>query len=212
MTAGVEASLLRGLLDLGLTGLGLDPDEARRECLVSFLRLLGRWNNVYNLTAVRDPREMMPRHILDSLAVHPYLFGGPVLDVGTGPGLPGIPLAILDPSRQFVLLDSNGKKTRFVRQAALDLGLANVDVVQARMESYRPTQKFVTIVSRAVGSLSWLSTATEPLLARPARLLVMKGRYPRGELDSLHSQCPAVHRLTVPFLDGERHLIEIRYD
>ncbi len=102
---------------------------------------------------MRDPLEMVPRHLLDSLAVRPYLLGSPVLDLGTGPGLPGIPLAILDRARRFVLLDSNGKKVRFVRQAALELGLTHVEVVQARMESYRPEEKFATIVSRALAEL-----------------------------------------------------------
>jgi 16S rRNA (guanine527-N7)-methyltransferase len=155
---------------------------------------------------------MVPRHLLDSLSVSPFLRGSPILDLGSGAGLPGIPLAILHPGRSFVLLDSNGKKIRFLRQAALELALPNVEIIQARMESYRPQEKFATIVSRAVTSLAELWAAAEPLLDRAGRLLVMKGRYPSDELSHLPAPASSVHRLSVPFLDGERHLVEIRCD
>jgi 16S rRNA (guanine527-N7)-methyltransferase len=203
---------LRERLDAGLAGLGLETDDAQRDSMIRFLRLLERWNRAYNLTAVRDPTAMVPLHLLDSLAIAPFLGDEPVLDLGTGAGLPGIPLAILRPSWRFVLLDSNGKKARFVRQAALELGLANVEVVHARMESYRPEPKFATIVSRAVTILCELTAAAESLLARPGRLLVMKGRYPHDELAAVRAGPPLVHRLTVPGVEGERHLVEIRYD
>lgn len=210
--ADCDVPQLRDLLDSGLNSLELDANGHQRGLLIRFICLLATWNRAYNLTAVRDPVEMVPRHLLDSLALNPFLFGPRVLDVGTGAGLPGIPLAILNPTREMVLLDSNGKKVRFVRQAAMELGLANLEPVHARMESYRPQQKFATIVSRAVTSLPGLSEATGRLLARPARLLVMKGRYPRDELNARLPHTPLVHRLRVPLLDGERHLIEIRYD
>lgn len=205
---------LRERLDAGLAQLGLDPDAQARERLVAFVLLLERWNRAFNLTAVRDPLEMVPRHLLDSLTVSPYLRGSKLLDMGTGAGLPGIPLAVLHPEWRFCLLDSNGKKTRFVRQAASELGLLNVTVVQARIESYPGPEKFDTIVSRAVASLAELAASAEPLAARPARLLVMKGRYPHEELAALDPQTGSVlvHPLQVPFLEGERHLIEIRYD
>jgi len=212
MSGVCDVSRLRAALDAGLDLLDLDTGETQRDQLVRFVCLLAQWNRAYNLTAVRDPFEMVPRHLLDSLAVSPFLFGASVLDVGTGAGLPGIPLAILNPSMHLVLLDSNGKKIRFVRQAVMELELNNVESVHARMESYRPREKFATIVSRAVASLSGLSRMTGQLLAQPARLLVMKGRYPRDELDALGSHAMIVHRLAVPFLDGERHLIEIHYD
>jgi 16S rRNA (guanine527-N7)-methyltransferase len=202
----------RARLDAGLTALGLDPSDDQRRQLIGFIELLARWNRAYNLTAVRDPLEMVPRHLLDSLAVRPYLLGSPVLDLGTGPGLPGIPLAILDQTRRFVLLDSNGKKVRFVRQAALELGLTHVGVVQARMESYRPEEKFATIVSRALAELETQWRAAGPLLANPGLFLIMKGRRPDAELDALTAPNRAIHRLEVPFLDAERHLIEIRQD
>ena len=210
-TAGSAPSLSRSLAG-GLTALGLPLDAGQRERLIAFLLLLARWNRAYNLTAVRDPAEMVPRHLLDSLTLGPYLFGPTVLDLGTGAGLPGIPLAIAQPSRRFVLLDSHGKKVRFVRQVVLELGLENAAAVQARMESYRPGEKFATIVSRAVTSLADLSRVAGPLLARPGRLLVMKGRYPAEEIAALANREALTHRLRVPFLDGERHLIEIRFD
>ncbi|EGV27999.1 Ribosomal RNA small subunit methyltransferase G [Thiorhodococcus drewsii AZ1] len=179
---------------------------------MAFIGLLVRWNKAYNLTAVRDPLEMVSKHLLDSLAVLPFLFGDSVLDIGTGAGLPGLPLAIMAPERRFWLLDSNNKKVRFVRQAVLDLGLDNVEPVQARIETYRPEQKFSTIVSRAVAADEILSGSNAELLAYPGRLLLMKGRQPdeRIETTGLPSAVVMIHRLSVPFLDVSRHLIEIR--
>ncbi len=192
--------------------MGLDLPEEQRQRLIGFLTLLLRWNRTYNLTAVRDPEAAVTRHLLDSLAVLPYLTGSPVLDLGSGAGLPGIPLAIAVPSHRFVLLDGNGKKIRFIRQAALELGLSGVEAVQARMESYRPQQKFATIISRAVAELETLWRAAEPLLATPGRVLLMKGRRPEAELAALSAPNPQCHRLSVPGLEAERHLIEIRRD
>jgi 16S rRNA (guanine527-N7)-methyltransferase len=135
-----------------------------------------------------------------------------VLDLGTGAGLPGLPLAIADPARRFWLLDSNSKKVRFIRQVVLELGLGNVEPVQARIESYRPPEKFSTMVTRAVAAADQVWARSAGLLARPGRLLVMKGRYPDQELEdpALATADLEVHTLRVPFLDGERHLIEIR--
>ncbi|MBK8637170.1 MAG: 16S rRNA (guanine(527)-N(7))-methyltransferase RsmG [Chromatiaceae bacterium] len=199
-------------LDAGLVALELDPSQDQRGRLIQFINLLARWNRVYNLTSVDDPLEMVSRHLLDSLAVSPYLLGSNVLDLGTGAGLPGLPLAILEPERRFVLLDSNGKKVRFVRQATMDLGLANIEVVQARLESYRPGEKFATIITRAVADQETLRLAVKPLLASPGRLLLMKGRRPNEALVTLTPNNAVIHRLEVPFLDAERHLIEIRQD
>ncbi|MFZ1537820.1 MAG: 16S rRNA (guanine(527)-N(7))-methyltransferase RsmG [Chromatiaceae bacterium] len=202
----------RARLDVGLAALGLDPSADQRRRLIQFIDLLVRWNRTYNLTAVQDPLEMVSRHLLDSLAVYPYLLGSSVLDLGTGAGLPGLPLAILDPDRRFVLLDSNGKKVRFVRQAKMDLELTNVEPIQARMESYRPGEKFATIITRGVADLNGWRLAVMPLLTSPGRLLLMKGRRPDAVLATLMATGPVVHRLEVPFLHAERHLIEIRQD
>ncbi len=210
----LDTLALRARLDAGLAAMHLSATEAQRGGLIAYIVLLTRWNRAYNLTAVRDPLEMVGRHLLDSLAVSPFLFGDSVLDLGTGAGLPGIPLALLHPERRFCLLDGNGKKTRFVRQAAMELGLDNCEVVQARMESYRPGRNFATIVARAVATLAELQALGRPLLARPGRLLLMKGRTPDAEMEAL-TPCPdshKVHRLEVPFVVGERHLIEVRLD
>jgi len=214
MIGKIAEAELRSLLDAGLEGLALEADAGQRERLLAYIRLLHRWNRAYNLTAVRDPLEMVPRHLLDSLSVCPYLHGKLVLDAGTGAGLPGIPLALMEPELKFHLLDSSGKKVRFVRQAVLELGLANVSAIQGRMESYLPGEKFATIVSRAVASPTDIARATRDLLAHPGRLLIMSGRRPDTGPDAFEPRPDAimVHPLAVPFLDGERHLLEIRYD
>jgi 16S rRNA (guanine527-N7)-methyltransferase len=210
---------LRRRLDVGIDSLfgpgppaGCRLDTSVREALIAYVELLARWNCSFNLTAVRDPLEMVPRHLLDSLAVLPYLRGGPVLDAGTGAGLPGIPLAMTRPDLAFTLLDSNGKKTRFVRQAALTLGLDNVTVVHDRLEAYRPEQKFATIVARALAATTHLVSASRHLCADGGMLLAMKGRAADGEtaVPEDLAVVMAVHPLSVPFLDGERTLIEIR--
>ncbi|MGQ9659699.1 MAG: 16S rRNA (guanine(527)-N(7))-methyltransferase RsmG [Thermochromatium sp.] len=204
-------SIIGDRLSQGCAILGLTPTPEQRARLVGFLGLLTRWNRAYNLTAVRDPLEMVAKHLLDSLAIAPFLFGETVLDVGTGAGLPGLPLAILAPERRFWLLDGNNKKIRFVRQAVLELGLSNVAPVQSRLETYRPGRKFSTIISRAVAIDSMVPRLSADLCARPGRLLLMKGRLDEsGDVMTQSSLQPIVHRLRVPFLDAPRHLIELR--
>jgi len=211
---GYEAALRARLAD-GLEQMDIVLNSDQIDRLILYLLLLQRWNKAYNMTAVREPREMIPKHLLDSLSVLPFMYGDAFLDLGTGPGLPGIPLAVAAPERACHLLDSNGKKIRFLRQVLAELGLQNVKVIQARMESYLPARKFATIVSRAVTSASDLAVAAAPQLAHPARLLVMKGLRPAvAELEGLEPKPETliIHRLEVPFLDAERHLIEARYD
>jgi 16S rRNA (guanine527-N7)-methyltransferase len=206
------ANELGDFLGAGLEALDQQIGAPDRERLLRFVELLAQWNRAFNLTAVRDPREMIPRHLLDSLAVRPFLEGECVLDLGTGAGLPGIPLALSEPARRFWLLDGNGKKIRFVRQAAMELRASNLDAVHCRIESYRPDRKFSTIVCRAVAAAHEIYAQAAPVLDRPGRLLLMKGRYPSDELENpaLADLDLRVHRLRVPFLEGERHLIEIR--
>lgn len=199
------------ILAAGIAELGLEVSAGQQEKLLKYIALLHKWNKAFNLTSVRDPVEMVPRHLLDSLAVSVYLQGGRVLDVGTGPGLPGIPLAILYPERHFTLLDSNGKKTRFVRQAAMELELKNVEVVHTRVENFHPSTNFHCILTRAFASLPEIVKLTRPLLTEDGRLLAMKGRYPEEELadlDAAHWRLEVVS-LKVPLLEGERHLIAI---
>lgn len=196
----------------GLAALGLANDMPLATGLGRYLELLETWNRKFNLTAVRDPVEMVPRHILDSLAVGPHLPPGRLLDVGTGAGLPGIPLALRYPERQFTLLDSNGKKTRFVNQAVMMLGIDNVEVVKERVERYRPASGFEIIVSRAFASLADFVTGTRHLLAPGGAWLAMKGVYPDEEIAALPAGVALqdAHRLRVPGLTGERHLLELR--
>lgn len=210
-----ELDDIRARLEAGVGYIDMDLDVGQLDRLTELLRLLHHWNRAYNLTAVRKLAEMVPKHLLDSLSALPYLSGDSVLDLGTGAGLPGLPLAITAPQRTFHLLDSNGKKTRFVRHAAMELGLSNVTVIHSRMESYLPERKFATIISRAVTSVPDLLAATGRLLARPGRLLAMKGLRPDAEELRRLEPSPdtlKIHRLTVPQLDSERHLIDARYD
>lgn len=166
----------------GVRLLGLTMAEEQERLLLQFLRLLVKWNQAYNLTAVRDPREMVARHLLDSLSVLPHLSGRRCLDMGTGPGLPGIPLAVMRPDMDFVLLDSNGKKLRFVRQVVLELGLNNVEPVHARVEAYRPERGFDMLIARAFTALPGMLDLTEGLRGERTILLAMKGRLPTEEL------------------------------
>jgi len=203
---------LRSRLEQGLDRLGLALADERIERLLGYLALLRHWNRAYNLTAVREPLEMVARHLLDSLAILPWVAGPPLLDVGTGPGLPGIPIAIARPDVAVTLLDSNGKKVRFCRQAAMELGLGSFEVVQARVETYRPSEAFATITARAVADLPSLVASVGHLLAPGATLLAMKGALPEAEIAALEGQgwVVAARRLDVPGLEAERHLVEIR--
>ena len=173
------------LLRSGLKELGLGLPEATERRLLDYVALLDKWNKTYNLTAVRDPVQMITHHILDSLAVRPFLKGPNVLDIGTGAGLPGIPLALACPHYQFTLLDSNAKKTRFVIQAKGELGLDNVQVVHERAERYRPTQKFDTLLTRAFASLVDMLGLAGHLLTDDGEFLAMKGNYPKAELEQV---------------------------
>jgi 16S rRNA (guanine527-N7)-methyltransferase len=199
-------------LESGLRALHLSLSEPVQERLLQFVQLLIKWNRVYNLTSVRKPDDIIVRHILDSLVVVPHLEARRVLDVGTGAGLPGIPLSLACPETEFVLLDSNNKKVRFVRQAVAELGLDNVSVEQTRVEDYRPGQPFDVVVSRAYSSLAEMHAQVARLLAPGGRLLAMKGVYPLAEMDALKEAGLAseVIPLRVPGLDAERNLVILK--
>ena len=166
----------KSLLNKGLEKMGLVLTDAQTDLLLAFLNLLEKWNHAFNLTGVRDVRSMIGRHILDSLSIQAYLQGDRIIDVGTGAGLPGIPLSILFPEKHFVLLDSNQKKQIFVAQAVKLLSLKNIECVQGRVETYQPNQKFSTIVSRAFAPLDRMLPLTEHLLLEDGRVLAMLGK------------------------------------
>jgi 16S rRNA (guanine527-N7)-methyltransferase len=195
----------------GLKALGLTLPAGGDARLLAYVELLARWNQAYNLTAIRDPGEMLVKHVLDSLAVLPFLAATPCADVGTGAGLPGIPLAIARPEARFTLLDSNGKKTRFVTQAVAELKLSNVEVVQARTEAWQPPALFPQVLSRAFASLQDFAALAGGLATPGGKLLAMKGAEPRDEMAALPSgfRLVAVHPLKVPGLDAERCLVEL---
>jgi len=195
-------------LHQGISGIGLDLTPIAEAQLLKYLQLLAKWNQAYNLTAVRDPEKMVTRHLLDSLVIEPYLKGPRVLDIGTGPGLPGIPLALARPDLSFTLLDANAKKTRFVTQAIGELGLKNAEVVQNRVENYRPSVKFDTLISRAFAGIADMLALARHLCAPHGRFLAMKGTYPEEELAAVPADfATEVVALTVPDLEAERHLV-----
>ncbi|KRW61013.1 16S rRNA (guanine(527)-N(7))-methyltransferase RsmG [Pseudomonas sp. TTU2014-080ASC] len=204
-----SAELTQGALELGIT---LSPKQ--HELLLAYLGLLIKWNKAYNLTAVRNPDEMVSRHLLDSLSVVPYVevAGDNWLDVGSGGGMPGIPLAIMFPERQFTLLDSNGKKTRFLTQVKLELKLDNLQVIHSRVEEFRPEQPFKGICSRAFSSLEDFSNWTRHLGDIHTQWLAMKGVHPDDELQALPHDfsLSATHVLKVPGCQGQRHLLILR--
>lgn len=194
----------------GLAGLGLELSAARIALLEGYLALLAKWNQTYNLTAVREEERMVSYHLLDSLSLVPRLDGGErLLDVGSGGGMPGIPAAIARPDLAVVVLDSNHKKTTFLRQAVIELGLPNVEVITSRVEQYQPAVGFDRITSRAFSELAEFVRLTRHLLAPNGQFLAMKGVYPYEEIASLPAdvRVAAVEALTVPGLDAERHLV-----
>ncbi|MCT8505619.1 16S rRNA (guanine(527)-N(7))-methyltransferase RsmG [Chromohalobacter salexigens] len=199
-------------LDTGLAALGVEVDAIARERLLALLALLHKWNRAYNLTAVRDPEQMVTRHLLDSASIAAAVRGPTLLDVGAGAGLPGLVLAILDPRLMVTMLDGNGKKVRFQRQAVLELGLDNVTPVQARVETFEHGG-FDQIVSRAFADLATFLTLTRPLLAEDGEWLAMKGRDVETELAALPSEVTLVENrlLAVPGDEAQRVLVRLRH-
>lgn len=200
---------LQGQIAAGCRSLQLAVSTAALAQLADYVGLLAKWSKVYNLTAVRQPQRMVTRHLLDSLAVVPFLTEGSLLDVGTGAGLPGLPIAIARPDLAATLLDANAKKLRFVRQAVAELRLGNVEVVQARMQEYQPGRAFDMVISRAVSSLEELYRQSRHLLAPRGRMLFMKGALPEEEMAAFAPGRETLHieRLDIPGLDAERHLL-----
>lgn len=202
------------LLHQGLIKMNQPLDRHLEAQLIRYIELIGQWNRVFNLTAIRDLDTMVTRHLLDSLTILPYIKGKTVLDVGTGAGLPGIPLAIVMPEHQFVLLDSNQKKTRFLQQTCYQMRLKNVRVVHERVEDYQPEQLFDVIVSRAFSTLREFLVMSQHLAKPGAQLLAMKGVYPLTELQEVSKpfKVTNTHQLSVPNLDAERHVVDLTYE
>lgn len=200
----MKEQLFEGSKDLGWT---LTTQTLNN--FIRFVDLLKKWNKTYNLTAITDPEEIVARHLLDSLSIAKHIKGNYILDIGAGAGFPGVPCALVLPEKQFVLLDSNGKKTRFMTQAVGELGLTNVSVVQNRVEEYRPQGCFDTITARAFSSLETIITQTTHLVCPEGEILVMKGVYPSHELQEIQATA-TVLKLTVPGLNEDRHLVCIK--
>ena len=203
----LQKKLTQGLQEAGIT-LPLDAQQK----LLDYLALLQRWNKVHNLTAVREPEEMVTLHLLDSLSVMPYVQGNRLLDVGSGAGLPGIPLAICRPQLQVTVLDSSHKKASFMRQVKAELGLPNLQVVCSRVEAFRPDQPFDTVISRAFSDLAEFMQLTRHLGKPDAQWLAMKGVYPFEELAQIKSEPSRVVPLQVPGLEAQRHLVFLSLD
>lgn len=192
---------MNSLLESGLSQLQLELSSTSQTKLLDYLRLLQKWNHAYNLTAITDFDKMIAYHLLDSLSIAPFVTGTQIVDVGSGAGLPGIPLAIYFPEKQFTLMDSVGKKTRFIAQAVRELALSNVSVVHGRAEEYPSKNAFDTMVARAVASIEDLITISQDLLKKDGKLLMMKSEVATADLQKHGLICEA---LRVPGVDGER--------
>jgi 16S rRNA (guanine527-N7)-methyltransferase len=200
---------LAAQLEAGAMSLGLELSGTQRDALCKYLDLLKKWNRVYNLTAIRDENEMLTHHLLDSLAVVPFLSEENLLDVGSGPGFPGIPIAIAKPQQAVTVLDSNDKKCAFMRQAVAELNLENVSVCLQRVEVWTPGVRYSQIISRAFASLPDFVERCRRLLAPGGQLLAMKGQFPQDEIQVLPAdfELQRTQRLDVPGLNAERHLL-----
>ncbi len=209
-------SELKSSLQVALQGYigktDLSVSETQQNTLVDYVMLMDKWNKAYNLTSVRDPHQMLVKHIVDSIVIAPYLNGKRYIDVGTGPGLPGIPLAIMLPEVSFVLLDSLGKRVRFMKQVAFELKITNIEPVQSRVEQYRSELGFDGVISRAFASLKDMLHWCQHLVDSQGEFLALKGQFPQQELDQLPAgfALQESFSLNVPGLEGERHLLKIR--
>ena len=202
----------RAALRNGLERLGLPLNDAAQAKLLAYLELLAKWNKVHNLTAIREPEKMISHHLLDSLAVLPHLPAGALADVGSGGGLPGIPIAIAEPTRAVTVNDASHKKAAFLQQAIIELRLANAQVHVGRVQAWRPAQKFACVIARGFAELADFIAACRHLLAPGGVLAAMKGVYPADELARVPAgaDCGEVRRLEVPLLGAERHLVLCR--
>ena len=196
-------------LSLGLEKMAIALHSEICESQIRYLELIQKWNRAFNLTAISDLDQMVIRHLLDSLSILPFIDASPILDVGTGAGLPGIPLALARPDLEFVLLDSNGKKTRFLTQVKIELAIDNIDIIHSRVEDYRPGKTFSIVTCRAFAAINTILERTQHLLTSETRILAMKGKQEMPELVAGFKQVDS-HPLQVAWLNEQRQLIEIR--
>ena len=208
----IEADLLKAeiALEQGLQSMRISLPPGGNQTILSYLQLLQKWGRTYNLSAIRELSLMVPHHILDSLSTLPFITGQRLLDVGSGAGLPGLPLAVALPQMTCTLIDSRRKRVQFLVHAVARLRLTNVDVVHQRVERYQPATKFDTLITRAFGSISEFVEKTEHLCAKDGCLIALKGRYPRAELDAAARKdfaVPAVHSVEIPGLRAQRHIV-----
>lgn len=206
-----DASVFKQDLASGISFLNLAIESDKQQSMLDFLGLLVKWNQAYNLSGIKDPKKMLSLHLLDSLSILPFIKGNRILDVGTGAGLPGIPLAICLPESHFTLLDSNGKKMRFVFQSSSALKLQNIAIIQQRVESYQSTEAFDIVLSRAFSTLKQMIDLTAHLLAPQGRILAMKGQFPQQEIAEIPEafRVLEVHELKLPGETATRHLLEL---
>ncbi len=204
-----KAGDLKNLLADGVAEIGIEVDDQHKRSMLGYLSLLKRWNRVYNLTTVNNDKDFVTRHLLDSLSVVPYLKGKKIIDIGTGAGLPGIPVALACPDLEVTLLDSNAKRCRFLRQVQAQLKLQNIKIVQQRAEKFHPDEKFDSLLSRAFSRLSSYIACSGHLLEDDGRLLAMKGQWPGEEPEKIAAgfRIENVIKLNVPGLAEQRHLV-----
>lgn len=202
---------LNHLLKKALIENNITLNESAQHKLIQYLELMKTWNRVFNLTTITNAEEMVYLHLIDSLVVSPFLHGNRLLDVGSGAGLPGIPLAIVNPDQQWVLLDKNNKKTRFLTQAIAELGLTNAQAINSRCEDFHPNQRFDSILSRAFGTIQMFAETTRHLLCPNGKLIAMKGKYPEDELKTIPDPYAMqdVTRLDIQGIKIERHIVRL---
>ncbi len=207
----MEQTELLSVLERSLAETELKPSNEQKQQLVKLVSLVNKWNKAYNLTSVRDPRDMLVKHILDSIVVAPYITGSRVIDVGTGPGFPGLPLAIMLPGVEFTLLDSLGKRIRFIKQAIFELGITNVTAVQSRVESHQPELPYHQVLSRAFASLHDMLSWCNHLVDKEGQFLALKGQIEEQELKQIPNDfiIKDTDELKVPNLEGTRHLVTV---